>query len=410
MSEPKGKVVILGQGYVGLPLAMLATRSNWNVVGLDISNEIVESLNLGFSHIEDVSNQDLRRGLDAGLYRASIKDDDLSDADICIICVPTPLTSLGTPDLSMLEAAIRRIAKSLKSTALLINESTSYPGTLREFIVPLISSMRLDEAKSILFASAPERIDPRNQNWRLQNTPRVVSGIGQSAIEKTVSFYESICERVVIVSTPEVAELAKLMENTFRQVNIALVNQLVPFCNRIGVDIHEVLDAAESKPYGFMRFNPGAGVGGHCIPIDPMYLLWRSRQLGLDLPFIDEADRVNKKMPSYVASRLIEMAKPQKGDYLAILGVGYKKGISDIRETPAISVGEVLLASGFKVVWSDPLVTEFPKFEKWDSQDLKGAVVITAQPGLPVSELISKGIAVLDCTGELRHVKGVQNL
>jgi UDP-N-acetyl-D-glucosamine dehydrogenase len=409
-SNIRGKVVIVGQGYVGLPLALALAKAEWQVVGYDISEATVSRLNSGQSHIEDVSNLELNSALESRNYRASSRVTEFRDAEICVICVPTPLSSQGEPDLYFLESAIRMMANHLDPQALVINESTSYPGTVREFIMPLMNSLRSDGANKMLFASAPERIDPGNKSWSLSNTTRIISGINKMSTEKTLSFYQTICNKVVEVSSPEVAEMAKLMENTFRQVNIALVNQLVPFCRTINVNMQEVIDAAGSKPHGFMKFYPGAGVGGHCIPVDPLYLLWRSRQLGLDLPFIAQADLVNSSMASYVVSRLIEIAKPERGDFLAVLGVGYKKGISDIRETPAINVGQAIMDKGFVPLWLDPLVREFRYFERWDGQQIRGAVVVTAQPGLPVKRLAKLGIPILDCTGEFRFEAGVENL
>lgn len=406
----RGKVVIVGQGYVGLPLALELAKADWQVVGFDISKSIVSQLNSGSSHIEDVSNLELNKFLENGQYKASSSLNEFEDAEVCVICVPTPLNEQGDPNLSMLDSAIRMVATNLYSEALLINESTSYPGTVRDYIEPLVKSLRVDRANSMLFASAPERIDPRNANWQLKNTTRIVSGLDQKSTEKALRFYETICDDVVEVSSPEVAEMAKLLENTFRQVNIALVNQLVPLCRNIDINIHEVIEAAGTKPYGFMKFFPGAGVGGHCIPVDPLYLLWRARLVGLDLPFVAQADLVNSNMATYVASRLIELAKPEKGDYLVLLGVGYKKGISDTRETPAIKVGQVMLQRGFTPLWFDPLVPNFEHFDRWDGQSIRGAAVITAQPGLPLKEMISQKIPILDCTGEFRFKNGVETL
>jgi UDP-N-acetyl-D-glucosamine dehydrogenase len=403
-------VAIIGQGYVGLPLAMAACRAGWSVTGIDVSKSIVQALNAGVSHVEDVSNAELKHALDKGLYQASISGELVSKSEIAIICVPTPLDQKKLPDLSYLESAVRLIANHLPEKALLISESTSYPGTVRDFVSPLVASLRSDKAIGISYASAPERVDPRNAKWKMENTPRLVSGIDQVSTQRALDFYRSVCESVIEVSKPEVAEMAKLLENTFRQVNIALINQLVPLCKELGIDIREVIEAAGSKPYGYMKFFPGAGVGGHCIPIDPLYLLWKARQVGIELPFVKEADEINGAMPDYVSSRLIDLAKPAPGSYLAILGVAYKSGISDIRESPAEDVARSLQSQGFKVLWSDPLVKSFHDYQELADETLAGAIVVTAQEGLAVSELAKSGVPILDCTGAYKAVKGVEQL
>jgi UDP-N-acetyl-D-glucosamine dehydrogenase len=404
------KVSIVGQGYVGLPLAMAAVKAGWKVTGIDVSSRIVEGLNSGNSHVEDVSSSELQKSLENDLYRATQDGQASSESEICIICVPTPLDEKGLPDLTYLESAVRLVAEHLPPNALLVSESTSYPGTVRDFVMPLVASLRVDNGKSMSFASAPERVDPRNEKWQMENTPRLVSGIDDVSTQRALDFYRSICETVIEVSKPEVAEMAKLLENTFRQVNIALVNQLVPFCNEIGIDIREVVEAAGSKPYGYMKFFPGAGVGGHCIPIDPLYLLWKARQVGVELPFVAEADAVNGGMPEYVVSRLVNLAKASSGSSLAILGVAYKAGISDVRESPAEHVAKAILKCGFKPLWKDPLVSKFHDFEEFADHSISGAIVVTAQPGLPVKELAEKGIPILDCTGAFKGISGVEQI
>ena len=408
--NPVKRVSIVGQGYVGLPLAMAAIRSGWHVTGIDVSLRIVDGLNSGISHVEDVTNEELQKAINAGLYKATNNGGVAADSEICIICVPTPLDAKGLPDLSYVDSAVRLVAKHLNENALLVSESTSYPGTVRDFVAPLVASLRSDGAKGMSFASAPERVDPRNEKWQMENTPRLVSGIDSVSTERALAFYRSICETVIEVSKPEVAEMAKLLENTFRQVNIALVNQLVPFCNEIGIDIREVVEAAGSKPYGYMKFFPGAGVGGHCIPIDPLYLLWKARQVGVELPFVAKADEVNGGMPEYVVSRLLELSSPASGSSLAILGVAYKAGISDVRESPAEHVARAIQSKGFKPVWKDPLVSKFHEFEEFRDHQIGGAIVVTAQPGLPVAEFAEKGIPILDCTGAFKGISGVDQL
>lgn len=407
----QGSVAIVGQGYVGLPLAMAASRSGWKVTGLDVSDSRVMQLNDGISHIEDVSSEELRAAIDASRYVATNDGFVVADSDVVVLCVPTPLNGGNDPDLSYVESAVRLVAGHMRPDALLISESTSYPGTVRDLIKPLVESIRSDNGVGIRFASAPERVDPMNSNWDMKGTPRLVAGLTDEATELAHEFYSSFCDTVIKVSSPEVAESAKLLENTFRQVNIALINQLVPFCRSLGIDVREIVEAAGSKPYGFMKFYPGAGVGGHCIPIDPLYLLWKSRQLGIDLPFVRSADKTNREMPRYVVNRLVELAGLRSGDKALILGVAYKSGIADVRESPAHDVAAHLVSQGVEVYWSDPMVREFGSVKKWDASiSVKGAIVVTAQPGLEVELVAGLGVPILDCTGAYKGIKGVSQL
>jgi len=398
----KQVVAVIGQGYVGLPVAVASAEAGFNVVGLDKSSDLVSRLNSGKSHIEDITDDRLLSLISSGKYRSSTNFSDITGAMVCIICVPTPLAASGAPDLSFLEQAVESIAPYLKDNTVLINESTSYPGTLRDVIKPLVDKKRKGGAASIHFASAPERIDPKNEKWDLKSTPRLVSGLDREATDLVKSFYSIICSQVIEVSSPEVAEMAKLLENTFRQVNIALVNQLVPFSRELGIDLREVIRAAGTKPYGFMEFYPGAGVGGHCIPIDPMYLLWKSNQLGIDLPFIENADRVNANMPVYVSKRLVEIINDDNSKNVLICGVSYKSGVADVRESPAYQVALELEKKGYKVLWSDPLVESFQGFEKYSNQGICGAIIVTAQVGLDSQFVENLKVPVLDCTGVFR--------
>ena len=405
-----GKVSVIGQGYVGLPLSFFAHQAGWDVIGIDKSSQVVNSLAQGKSHIEDISSADLESLLASGRYFVTTDFSKVKETDICIICVPTPVDENKQPDLKFLESAIREIAPFLRESALLISESTSFPGTIRELILPILQEMRQDQGAGIQLVSAPERIDPRNKIFNVRNTPRLIGGLSPDATLRAKEFYSSFCDSVIEVSSPEVAEFAKLLENTFRQVNIALVNQLVPLANSLGVDLREVIEASGSKPYGFMKFFHGAGIGGHCIPVDPLYLLWRAKKEGLDLPFISQADLVNRTMPSYVVNRLLERIDRTAGGRVLILGVAYKAGLSDIRETPARDVASAILDSGFTPLWSDPLVDEFYGFEKFLGGSLAGAIVVTAQEGLAVNELASSGVPILDCTGAFKGISGVEQL
>ena len=265
-------------------------------------------------------------------------------------------------------------------------------------------------AEGIKFASAPERIDPQNKEWKLSATPRLISGIDNEARKAAEDFYSTFCQNIVPVSSPEVAELAKLLENTFRQVNIALINQLVPFCHELGVDIREVIEAAGTKPYGFMKFYPGAGVGGHCIPVDPIYLLWKSRQLGIDLPFIEKADDINRKMPEYVTERLIALSQEKASKSVLLLGIAYKPGVSDVRESPALDVSKQLKARGFEVYFLDPLVESIDGIDPYNGEDIRAAIVVTAQPGLDLGPYVAADIPILDCTGAFKGIPNVHQL
>ena len=406
----RSNVAIIGQGYVGFPLAMHAWRAGWNVIGIDVSSDVVSTVAAGKSHIEDVSNDDVREALDSGTYKITDDFGSVSNCDVCVICVPTPVDQHNLPDLTYLDSAIRKVAHHLKKEALLISESTSFPGTVTELIQPILEELRLDKGVEIDIVSAPERIDPRNKSFNIKNTPRVVGGLTDKGTSRAKAFYETFCDTVHEVSSPAVAEFAKLLENTFRQVNIALVNQLVPFANSIGVDIREVISASGTKPYGFMSFYPGAGVGGHCIPVDPLYLLWRARKENLELKFIDEADRVNSQMPIYVVDRLLAKIPTKKKGSIVILGVAYKQGISDIRETPAKLVADELSSRGFNPLWCDPLVEKFYDFSEYQRDTVEAAVIVTAQSNLPVDQLSAAGVPILDCTGVFKGMEGVEQL
>ena len=405
-------VAIIGQGYVGLPLAMAATSSGWDVIGIDVNNKTVANLNLGKSHIEDISDQTLQKAIAANLYKASQDFTDVENVDVVVICVPTPLNDKREPDLAFLSGAVTAVAPHLKKDVLLISESTSYPGTVRDVVKGIISTLREDKGAGILLASAPERVDPGNEKYNHKNTPRLVSGLTPEATKKAAEFYRSFTENVIEVSSPEVAETAKLLENTFRQVNIALVNEVAIISRALGIDVREVIEAANSKPYGFMKFTPGAGVGGHCIPVDPSYFSWRARQVGAQARFIDLANEVNDQMPKYVSDRLLKLiGKPVKGLHLLICGVAYKPGVGDVRETPADGVAQYLTDLGAKVRWHDPLVGNW-RGEKSAllSEKFDGAIVVTPQPGMDLKALIDSKTPIFDCTGAHKGLPLVEQL
>jgi UDP-N-acetyl-D-glucosamine dehydrogenase len=405
-------LAIIGQGYVGLPLAMAAVDAGWAVIGVDSFEAKVAQINSGSSPVEDIADAQLQAAISKGTYKATADFSKITHASVIAICVPTPLDDNREPDLSLLRSAAISIAPFVSNEALVISESTSYPGTMREVIIPIVESHKPRDSVTIYFASAPERIDPGNKLWNQKNTPRLVGGINHESQVKAIAFYESICDAAISVSTPEVAEAAKLLENTFRLVNIALVNEFTQLCSASGINVHEVIEAAASKPYGFMPFRPGVGVGGHCIPVDPLYLTWWARQNGRTAAFVESADSINHEMPKYVAQRALAIVDAKVSNpKVLILGVAYKPGISDVRETPASELRNQLKAQGADVAWHDPLVSEW-EGSKPVALDWECDVVILAinQPGIHVEEFIAKGIQILDCTNSMKGHAGVTSL
>jgi UDP-N-acetyl-D-glucosamine dehydrogenase len=411
-SVSQKSLAIIGQGYVGLPLAMAAVESGWTVVGLDNSASRVESLNRGHSPVEDISNETLSHALKSGRYIASSNFEDISNADVVTICVPTPLDEEKEPDLSALRGATISVAPFLKNGALLVSESTSYPGTLRNEVIPIVEKNRTTAKTQLFFATAPERVNPGDLAWNQKNTPRLVSGIDKESHEKALDFYGSICDAVIPVETPEIAEAAKLLENTFRLVNIGFINEFTKLCGSAGIDVNKVITAASSKPYGFMPFRPGVGVGGHCIPVDPLYLTWWAKQNNLSSPIVDLAEKTNTEMHKYVADRALELAHSNKKKArVLILGVAYKAGVSDTRETPVSYLREYLTHQGYKVEWIDPLVNSWEGTNP--TKELEGfdvAILAANQPGLPIVDLQRIGTPILDCTNSYPGQNGIQTL
>lgn len=350
----------MGQGYVGLPLALEAIRAGLAVTGLDLSRRIVDGLNGGKSHVDDLSDQDIVQMLEAG-YKATSDPSVVSGADAVVICVPTPLGEASKPDLGAVLGATESIAQFMTQGTLVVLESTTYPGTTDDLILPILeaSGLRVDEDFHLAFS--PERIDPGNPTYGLKNTPKVVGGVTPNSTKRAVEFYSSIVDVVVPVRGAKEAETSKLLENTYRHINIALVNEMSKFCHELGIDLWNVIDAAATKPFGFQAFYPGPGVGGHCIPIDPNYLSYEvKRKLGVPFRFVELAEEVNGGMPKYVVERLQdalnERSKALKGATILLLGVTYKKDIADQRESPAIPVGELLQAKGADLSFHDPKV------------------------------------------------------
>lgn len=404
-------VAIIGLGYVGLPLGMAAVDAGWSVIGIDASESRVKQLNSGESPIEDVSNSDLKSAIDRGSFIASQEFGRISNASVVVVCVPTPLDVNREPDLEMLCSAVTALSPHLTNESLLISESTSYPGTLRNVIIPIVETLKAEEVARIYFGSAPERVNPKDPNWNQRNTPRLVSGIDSESKIRSVEFYRSFCDVVVPVSNPEIAEAAKLLENTYRLVNIALINEFAQICHKEGISANEVVDAASTKPYGYAPFRPGVGVGGHCIPIDPIYLNWWAKKSGTEMETIKAADSINRSMPSYIAQRVLELSKSSNTPRILILGVAYKSGLSDIRETPTSSLRKELLKHGAIVAWSDPLVQEFEgTIQVETSWECDAVVIATHQPGVDIQAFLNKGIPVLDCTNTFSNFDGVTNL
>ena len=395
------RVAIIGQGYVGLTIAVGAAGAGHSVVGFDVNEGLVAELNAGKSHIEGITDSDLAGFTDSGSYMASTEASILDGCDVIVIAVPTPLDESRNPDLTFVHAATDLISKHVKSPALVINESTSYPGTLRNEIAARITGV------DHLYASSPERVDPGNSEWGTKNTPRLIGGLTPAAVAKAKDFYGSFCDSIIEVSSPEVAEAAKIFENTFRQVNIALVNEFAQIADALGISGREVLEAAATKPYGFMPFSPGPGVGGHCIPVDPSYLAHVANQVGVPATFIKRANEVNLAMPAYVVKRVIAGAGGSiKGKTVVVVGVSYKSNVADTRETPAAAVIDLLREQGATVTWHDDLVGTWREESSSPITGADIAVVVTKHDGVDVAAIKACGY-VFDCTGSIAGVDGI---
>jgi UDP-N-acetyl-D-glucosamine dehydrogenase len=361
LADRTARVVVMGQGYVGLPVAMRASAVGFPVVGFEVSNDRVKALQAGQSYVGDVSDAELQAALAAG-YLPTTDTGDLAGFDVAVISVPTPLHD-GLPDLSFIEQAGETLARFLRPGCCVILESTTYPGTTEELLAPILEAGSGLRRGQYAIGYSPERIDPGNATYGLVNTPKVTSGVDAASLAAVDGFFAALVDRTVPVGSPAEAELVKLLENTFRHVNIALVNELAMFARELGVDVWRAIDAASTKPFGYMRFTPGPGVGGHCLPIDPSYLAWRVKQhLGHTFRFVELANDVNEHMPDYVHRRVTELLNRQRksvnGSRVLLLGLAYKRGTSDWRESPSVGVAERLEASGAEVVFCDPYIAE----------------------------------------------------
>ena len=394
------KISIIGQGYVGLTISLFAAEHH-TVIGFDKNQGVVDALNAGKSHIEGVESADIARLIAAGKYKASGNAVDIAGSDVVVIAVPTPLTKDRKPDLAFVESACKTIGENLTSSALIINESTSFPGTVRNLIKPLIEKHSIGQVEH-MYAVSPERVDPGRSDWNQKNTPRLYAGLTPEASKAVRDFYSTFCDELVEVSSPEVAESAKLFENTFRQVNIALVNEFAQIAHALGISVYETLDAAATKPYGFMKFMPSAGVGGHCIPVDPSYLADAAARVGVPATFIERANEVNLEMAKYVVDRV----KADNGGSLAgktvqVVGVAYKPNVADVRETPAEPVVEELKKAGANVTWSDDLVANWMGQSSTPLGGADIAVVVTLHAVTDPKMVLASTPYVFDTTGKV---------
>ncbi len=408
---------VIGLGYVGLPLAVAFAEAGDRVVGLDIDPQKVAAVTAGESYIEDISSDRLRAVLPS--IKATRRYADLAQAAAVLICVPTPLSDNREPDLGPLNSSAQALAGVLQPGQLVVLESTTYPGTTRERLVPILEESGLRVGEDLNVAFSPERVDPGNRKYTLRNTPKVVGGMTAHCADRADDLYSRICDTVVRVSTPEAAEMTKLLENIFRSVNIALVNELTILSDRMGLDVWEVIAAAATKPYGFMRFEPGPGMGGHCLPVDPFYLTWRAREFHMSTEFIELAGKINQQMPVYCVERieraLNDATKPVRGSRILILGASYKGGVGDTRESPALRIIEVLTERGGIVSYHDPYVPALPELGL-EGVALDGAVadadavvLVTAHPDVDYTAIAARSALFVDLRGVTRGAS-VENL
>ncbi len=398
---------IVGLGYVGLPLAIELTRAGYRVLGLDVNQAVVDQLAAGGSHIQDVPAEIVAQAVKQGRFSATTDLARLAEPDVISICVPTPLSKTKDPDVSFVLAATESVKRTLRRGQLIILESTTYPGTTRELMLPALESTGLKVGEDFFLAFSPERVDPGNHKWNTRNTPKIVGGITETCRRLAVALYQPAIETLVPVSSPEAAELVKILENTFRSVNIGLVNEMAIVCDKLGVDVWEVIDAAATKPFGFMKFTPGPGVGGHCIPLDPHYLAWKMRTLNYRTRFIELAGEINAEMPEYwvaqVVDRLNEQGKAARGSTVLVVGVAYKKDIEDIRESPAIDIIQLLQQRGATIVYHDPFVSHLEE----DSVDLRSVPLTHAQLAAADCVIIVTDHSAVDYPLVARHARRV---
>ncbi len=419
LDNKSAKIGIVGLGYVGLPLAVAFAEARFEVLGFDIQRKRVDAINHGKSYIADVASEQLKAIVSSNYLQATTQQSRLREVDVICICVPTPLTKTKDPDLSYVIQESKEISKHLKPGQLVVLESTTYPGTTREVVLPLLESSRLRGGTDFYLAYSPERVDPGSRRYNIKNTPKIVGGINQQSTELAQALYSQIVDTVVPVSSPEVAEMTKVFENVFRSVNIALVNELAQLCEKFGVSVWEVIYAASTKPFGYMPFYPGPGVGGHCIPLDPYYLANKAREFDFHTRFIELAAEINEAMPYHVTSRISEAlnsrGKSVSGAKMLILGVAYKKDIGDIRESPSLKLIQLLRAKGANVSYNDPYI---PKIKlpqgSLASVKLTGkklasvdcVIIATDHSCYNISEVVAQATLVFDTRGATRGIEG----
>ena len=413
-----GRVGVIGLGYVGLPLAVEFAKAGFRTVGIDVNADRVRQLNAGRSYITDIPNAELSGLVKRGKLSATTRYDVLKDLDGVMICVPTPLRKSRDPDISYIVSAAEALVKHLHRHQIISLESTTYPGTTREVILPMLEATGLKAGEDFFLGFSPERIDPGNRVYTTKTIPKVVSGITPACGKALELMYSQIIQKVVPVSSTDVAEMVKLLENTFRSVNIGLVNELCLMCHRLGVDVWEVIEAAKSKPFGFMAFYPGPGLGGHCIPIDPLYLSWKARTLGFESRFIELAAQLNATMPEHVVERVAELlnreGKALKGSKILLLGVAYKRDVSDVRESPALEIVQHLARRGARVQYHDPYVPSF----RTDGRSLRSVplrpsvlraadcvVIVTDHHALDQGAVVKHSRLILDTRNALKNLR-----
>ena len=418
IQKKRANIAVIGLGYVGLPLVVTFANAGFNVTGIDMDPEKVEMINRGESYIHDVTSASLRKHTDAGRIRASSDYAVLDEIDAISICVPTPLRRTGDPDMSFIESAARSIAPHLHRGMVIVLESSTYPGTTREVVLTkLTEESDLKVGEDFFLAFSPERVDPGRTDWTTYNTPKVVGGITPACTEVTTAWYQMALETVVPVSTTEVAEMSKLLENTFRMINISMVNELAQMCDRLGIDVWEVIEASSTKPFGFMTFTPGPGLGGHCIPVDPMYLSWKMRSINYTAKFIDLASEVDSNMPRYVVGKIQDalnrFKKPLNGSKVLVLGVAYKPNVNDLRESPAIDVIHLLKEANADVSYYDPYIPEldYESIVMTGEKDLGAAaeksdivVIITHHQKVDYAMVLDKAPLIYDTRNVMKEI------
>ncbi len=411
----EARLAVIGLGYVGLPLSIEFVLGGIETTGIDVDQEKVDRVNSGVSYLRDVPDARLKQAVQSGALKATSDYLVLKDVDCICICVPTPLSKTKDPNITFIVAACDEIAKYAHRDMLVVLESTTYPGSTEELILPRLRVDGAEAGRDFFLAFSPERVDPGNKQWQTRNTPKVIGGLTPACTEAAVALYRHAVDTVVPVSSPAAAEMVKLLENTFRAVNIGLVNEIALICDRLGLNVWEIIDAAATKPFGFMQFNPGSGLGGHCLPIDPLYLSWKIRGLDYETRFIDLADKVNAAMPYHVVGKIVDAlndaGKPVRGSRILILGVAYKTDVDDVRESPALNIIELLRRKGAEVCYNDPHV---PRLEieyggNLESVELGNGevgeadctVVVTAHSKYDWSYVVNEAILIVDTRNAL---------